>query len=574
MSSTDKDILGSLLRITGADPPPAAADSAVSWTTELDRVARLPWRGIGPLPDYTPRFAKSHGTLQLRDGQNELLYEAAQADGLLAGAGVGQGKTLVSLLLPLAMLSRNAVLLIPANLREQLFLRDIPFYSEHFWIPLNNITVVTYEELSDKNKRGILETIGPDLIIGDEAHNLRHKFSVRSTRVQKYALNNPRCRFVFMTGSLASRSIRDYAHLAEMALKRRSPLPKGHMVLQEWSEAIDPPGKDVEPRAAGALARIAPGADPDDARALFHTRFAGTPGVVLTRDGSATAGLLLRAVRPPVPELVLAALEDLRETWTRPDGEEFDSPATFQRYARQLACGFWYRWNWPGGRIDEEWLAARREWNRAVRQRLQHNPTPNVDSPALLAGAADRGDWPEAAPVRTAWLAQATKPEPPKEAVWVDEYLVVFAAYWAADRLEGKAPPGIIWYEHEAVGAALRDAGIPTFGGGPAASTGLLAATPDVHPVIACSVKAHATGKNLQAYAANLVLTPPSNGAIWEQLLGRTHRAGQQADEVEVDVCLHTDELTAAFAAALDNARYIEATTGNLQKLLYATKVL
>jgi len=53
--------------------------------------------------------------------------------------------------------------------------------------------------------------------------------------------------------------------------------------------------------------------------------------------------------------------------------------------------------------------------------------------------------------------------------------------------------------------------------------------------------------------------------------LGRTHRPGQQADEVTIDVYRHTIEMRAAMTKALRDANYQESTTGNRQKLLAAT---
>jgi hypothetical protein len=59
-------------------------------------------------------------------------------------------------------------------------------------------------------------------------------------------------------------------------------------------------------------------------------------------------------------------------------------------------------------------------------------------------------------------------------------------------------------------------------------------------------------------------------GALWEQLLARTHRPGQQASCVEVDVFQHTADYVGAFAMARERARFIEQTDGQPQKLLMA----
>jgi hypothetical protein len=67
------------------------------------------------------------------------------------------------------------------------------------------------------------------------------------------------------------------------------------------------------------------------------------------------------------------------------------------------------------------------------------------------------------------------------------------------------------------------------------------------------------------------VTTAPTSGTVWEQLLGRTHRPGQEADEVTFDVYRHTIELRAAMTKAVRDAHYQQDTTGNRQKLLAAT---
>jgi len=66
-----------------------------------------------------------------------------------------------------------------------------------------------------------------------------------------------------------------------------------------------------------------------------------------------------------------------------------------------------------------------------------------------------------------------------------------------------------------------------------------------------------------------LVVSVKPSGRDWEQLLGRTHRMGQEADEVECWVYLHTEELRAGMAKAFVDAKFLEETLG-VQKLNYA----
>ncbi|GMU00996.1 hypothetical protein KH5H1_51160 [Corallococcus caeni] len=66
-------------------------------------------------------------------------------------------------------------------------------------------------------------------------------------------------------------------------------------------------------------------------------------------------------------------------------------------------------------------------------------------------------------------------------------------------------------------------------------------------------------------FSRMLFVNPPADDAAWEQAIGRIHRQGQLADECEVELYQHTDELTDAFAKARDFARFIEQTEGTPQ---------
>jgi hypothetical protein len=57
-------------------------------------------------------------------------------------------------------------------------------------------------------------------------------------------------------------------------------------------------------------------------------------------------------------------------------------------------------------------------------------------------------------------------------------------------------------------------------------------------------------------------------------MLARTHRHGQEADEVTCEMFMHIDELEKSFEQARRDARYLEDTYGNRQKLNYADIVI
>jgi hypothetical protein len=184
-----------------------------------------------------------------------------------------------------------------------------------------------------------------------------------------------------------------------------------------------------------------------------------------------------------------------------------------------------------------------------------------MDSPALIELAVLEGRWHMDS--YKPWVDVRATAKPDTEAVWIDRFLADDAVKW------GKEAPGIIWYEHSALGVEIaKRGGFEFFGAGSASSSGIL--TADGSRTIVASIKAHGTGKNLQAFSRNLATTTPPNGTAWEQLLGRTHRPGQTQD-VEFYVYRHADVLKTCFLSALADADFQTEVTGLEQKLKTAT---
>ncbi|ABF86823.1 hypothetical protein MXAN_3179 [Myxococcus xanthus DK 1622] len=130
--------------------------------------------------------------------------------------------------------------------------------------------------------------------------------------------------------------------------------------------------------------------------------------------------------------------------------------------------------------------------------------------------------------------------------------------------------PGIAWVEFPELGQRIaKAAGVPFHGGGPEASATIIRESGKRS--IVASLRARGTGKNLTMFSRMLFVNPPADGVAWEQAIGRRHRQGQLADEVEVELYQHTDELVGAFQKARDFARFIEQTEGTPQKQNFAT---
>jgi len=544
----------------------AASKGSVTNSVEFQRIKGMPRRvlDLEHGQDATPLFVKATGKMRLRPVQSAALIEAAKADGLFAPVGVGHGKTLLSLLLPTALDSKKAVLLVPPALKKQLAVEIARIYSVNFHLPLKTLTIVAYSELSSAKKADILTTLAPDLIVADECHLVRYKTSSRTKRLLRFAKDHPACRFAFLSGTITTRSLKDYAHLIELALRKNSPLPGNYREVEDWAGAID-----VKPRYVmmpGVLKQFCEARE--DVRAGFRRRLVETQGVVATTESSLGTSLIVRRLAPPVPWEVEADLAKVRSTW-QVGGEEISSALDLARALKQIACGFYYRWVWPDGVVDHEWLTARAAWHKEIRAVLRMSKE-GLDSPLLCALAAERHrrnlpgkQW--QSDTWGAWSMVKHRKTPPTESVWIHDFLVHEALAWGArERREG---PAIIWYEHKAFGERVAEVGeLPLYDAGTDASQA------DA-PVIVCALRVQGTGRNLQHYSRNLLTTMPPNGATFEQVVGRTHRQGQEADEVMVDWYAHTPEMNDALAKVIDDAEYIEETTGQRQKAVYATKI-
>lgn len=541
-------------------------------TAELDRILALPRRPAEYPPEeeaeitarMTALLKTPHGTMTLRPIQAVALFEIGHAMGGFLPIRVSGGKSLVSLLAPTILGSRRPLLLVPAALVEatRRKWRDL---AEH-WRIYPMIDVRSYQWLSRVGAATYLDDAKPDAIILDECHKAKDLGRSVARRLRRYLEGAPtRVPVVAMTGTATKRSIRDYAHVVGWALgPARSPLPNGWNELDSWAYALDPqPRAEVErgepPRQAGALSALGG----EDARDGYRRRLTETFGIVSTRETSIDIPILIERLRPDVPTRIRAALETMRDTWETPEGLPFEDATTLWRHCRSLSIGFYYRWEPPP---PPAWLIARKAWSAAAREIHSHGRR-GLDTVLQIAQAIDQGHYPEAAQALAAWRAIEPTFKPRTVPVWLDTYLVEALAADAK-----RSAPTWYWTEHTAFAHALRDAsGMPYYGqqatdartgrsilDHPRGSSGIL------------SYDACREGLDLQYVSRNVFCFSPTDGARIEQALGRTHRSGQEADEIEVQIVVACEEHQKALDTLVRDAEYIQETTGQQQKVLLA----
>ena len=484
-----------------------------SYAPETFRISRLPRSPDTADPLNLERPGSPH---QLREVQTIALRRIEEADGGIVALGVGHGKFLISVLAPVVLRSQKTVLLVPAALVAQTE-REIEKWREFFPIPpAESLRVLSYGALSTLAGKEILTEEAPDLIVADECHHLRRYESARTKRVIRYFLANPSCRFVGLSGTISARNLGDMDHLCEIALREQSPVPRAFREFEAWARCVDV-GGDPSPADRRIFEPIKQWAATPTAREAFRARFQSAPGISSTVGSAYDGSIEIHAHKIQIAPRIAEYLRDLDRFWRSPSGDDLISALDVARVRRQLLAGYFLFWDWPIA-PDLEWLKARSVWSIAARRWLSSNRRGH-DSPLQIKIAAEEGDAPRwVLDAWDQWEPLKDRPAPPVRAQLVDGTPAKCAAEIADD-------PALIWTEAPAVLAMFDGMGIPSYGAGEG--------IPEQEDrTIAVSRRAHGTGQNLQRYCNNVALSFPPNGAAVEQMIGRTHRPGQEGDAV------------------------------------------
>lgn len=546
---------------------------AVAHTTEFQRILDLPRRSwsaedLASLAnDLTSILRTPAGTMALRPVQALALHDAGIEGGLFGPIGVGEGKTLVTLLLPLVLEARRPLLLLPAGLIQKTE-RDRAELSKHWRIP-NSLRIFSYDLLGRVQSAQELDQFEPDVIICDEVHRLKNRRAAVTRRVARYMYARPLTKFCGLSGTVMDKSITDFGHILRWALKLNAPVPITNDELNEWAEALDEHQDPMMPqRRPGALLEFALASERANdvlaARRGFRRRLTETPGVVATigEGEHIDASIYVREIRHKVAPHVQAHFKKLRSEWLTPDDWQLTSGADIWRHAQELALGLHYIWS---PRPPEEWRNARREWNAFARDVISRGRT--YDSELHVANACDAGKLDASALNR--WRAVKDTFTPNVVPVWHDDSALKICCDWMKQ-------PGIIWTEHSFFAQKLsKVSGVPYYGAKGFDSQGHYIEDAKPGESAIASIDANREGKNLQGlWSRNLMVCPPTSALWWEQVIARTHRSGQTADEVIVDVLLSCRENYDCCVKAIEGARVIQEMTGKVQKLLLADVLL
>jgi hypothetical protein len=546
---------------------------SVERTPEITRIKALPRRTWTPEASerlaemMTSRLKTRDGTMKLRPGQAISLFEAMECRGLFAPQRVGFGKTLVTLLLPLVLdVFVYAILLLPAALIEKTEVERRAL-SKHFRIP-GNIKLMSYESLGLVQSADTLECDKPALIIADECHYLKNWKAGRTRRVARYMEKHPETMFAALSGTVMRSSLSDFAPMLRWALKDRAPVPRKLEETKVWADALDQGVNPLVRRKPAALFDLGPrptGLDEvSAARQIFQSRLLETKGVVASpRSDKIACSLRVSALWYTPSKVTEEHFKKIRASWTTPDGWTFSEALEMHRYLRELAAGFHGIWD---PRPPADWLAARRRWASFVRETLSYSR--RLDTALQVVQAVDAGTLSpdkleEGEEALREWRAiEPTFLVQPKP-VWHDDTAIDVSAAWM------KENDGIVWCKHVAFAERLAmKTGASYYGAEGVDQFGQSIVNVKAGRSIIASVASNSAGRNLQMFSRNLIVCPPTHELTWEQLMGRSHRDGQEADEVLVDVLLGCKEHHESVWKAVAGAKAAADTLGHDQKLI------
>lgn len=577
---------------------------------------------------------------RLTESQANGIYAFERYRGLLGSIGVGRGKTLLSLLIAQVVHGswgmHRSMLIVPSQVVAQLRDRDIRWARSR--IPLNfpiyflcdggvnarrtmamsgrrGLYVWTYSLLSARDADDVLAAIKPQHITLDEAQNAANFSAARTKRLLRYILDRHPTGAA-MSGTLSSKSIKDYFHLSAWALGNQSPLPLAKPLVEDWAALLDAQAmsEDDPVISAGRASPMSPliswARNNFPNRPIPHTvsgfreayrlRITHNPGVV--SSGDADIGTSLTITNDPVPHHEKAegwtALKELMDKvemrWETPNDDPIEYALHQYKWLYELTAGFWHRLSWPtpdavsrrkGVSIDEAIDIVGRSmqahelhnvYAKCLRTWLERNARPGLDSPFLVGGdmerygAANVGE--ELYDTWVQWKESCSEDLVDRDstAIRVSDYKIREAVAWASKH-RGKG--GIVWVHHQEIGRwcfeMLRDADIDAIHcpAGSAQNERIIDEA-NANKIVVASMTAHGTGKNLQHFREQFFLQWPRPAKVAEQVLGRTHRLGQKADDLVVHTCNTTEFDHQNFAATLIDALYIHQTLGNRQKLI------
>lgn len=525
----------------------ANADASVA--VEIDRITSLP---IIPEPteeeiDQVSKWYAPGGGIRLFPEQVKAMMQYHAIGSLIAPVSVGGGKTLISVLTAndaFYLFGKRKILLIePSHLIDQLRYRELPKYRRHisinvpfYWLAGETARrrkalaesqrlgcyVVSYSLLSREDGAEIMDAIAPDLVIGDEIHRIASANPSARGRRFKEIVKKFQPNIVGLSGTITTKSPRDYHFLVTAALREYSFVPRPNYLADEWAKIIDTNANNLDQFASGERPQPGPylkvvdwakKAFPKDKvttgttktkttpytkdlvgfRRAHNKRMQTCPGVVCS-NGADLVGSSLRISNLHITkvekescpgwEALQEKVKQLTELWIAPNGDEIEYALHIWRYRYELeGIGGYNDLSWP----TVEKLSERRkitvreaeevlhrsqdqhnlhqEYARILRSWIKGKAKSGMDTPMLIGQEMYRnGAKNVGSELFDAWTKErdAIFPEiveREKSFVRLCPFRINRLVKWGqAWHHDNPNQGAVVWFDNQGVGTWLRDA--------------------------------------------------------------------------------------------------------------------
>jgi|TARA_Y100000296_G_scaffold86150_1_gene124863 hypothetical protein len=606
-------------------------------TSDMSRILGMPIKQEIDIKSVEKEFIKAHAYesgFRLFKPQAEALELYITTGKLLGSIGVGWGKTLITLSIAQIAIKEKGlnkvVLMIPPTVYPQLMQRDITWARKRIRLTvpiiglrgsakdrlnkaqsdISGLYILPYSTMSTSNGEDCLRSISPDLIIADEVHNLKNLKSAK-TRRTFHVIKDLDCDLVGLSGTITSKSIRDYRHILDCCLKENSPIPNSYQQFATWMQVMDSgmsPTKsqleDISPLIKWADKHFPEEEFTFDSfgfRTAYRCRFESCPNVVSTGDADIHTSLTICNASKNDIKMVIDKeqmgeltkfIRKVKDDWKTPNDDEISYVLHKYKWLYELTAGFYNELIWPtiqeiqeDRRVSEKvakeilikskmYHTADQEYHKEVRSFLKDGHRSGLDTPELIGTSIKNHQGAQVGPLLyTYWCDRRDadfegRVERYTRSKRVCDYKIQCAYHWA--RILER---GIIWYYNREIGIWLNEY-LQEF-------NPLFCPSGDEHNekiidpstkdrIVIASIMAHSTGKNLQFHQNQLFVQWPRVASRAEQTLGRLHRNEQKAEDLYVDLLLYTGFDFECFAATLQDSLYIHSSTGARQKLVYA----
>ena len=598
--------------------------------TELKRICDLPEippltpKEITCLSDMLIKKSAREEGFSLLPEQAQMVAQYLNFQGLFGCAAAGAGKTLTALLI--ANLAHRGeyteatpriLYLLPSNLVNQLqhnirwARRKINFTAPfYFFQDYKNVEdriklsqkgdgvfVLGYGMLSGRRTEEMIHNVDPDLIISDECHTLTNRRSARTKRIMHYLRNSgKRNRLVLLSGTIVRRTIMEYHHLITMALNEVSPVPIHYREAEilstalSHSEGLIPSGEIRMSKPLAEWAGEEWNTQPTDnilgLRRAYNKRLKSAPGVFISNDDKVATSLLLDTVKTKTRgtygyEELKELVKQVETEWVTPSGDEFDYVLQKFKWINELWQGFYNDLVWPEDHPKVEEAKENHLLSNVLAKELRTflggRHIPHLDTPLLVRNDMKKNaakNVPES--LYYAWkewkeFPKDDLPDRLSVPVRVSDFKIQ-AALEAWEEIED-GTGGMVWFYNKEFGRWLVEEFTKKYGDRvlfcPAGQKEKQTMVESEGKICISSIAGHGTGTDgLQLkYHNNLVAQDLRTAKIAEQTIARTHRHGQNMDEMTFRILLASKYDDMQLSGILQNAYFIH-TTHTRQRLL------